>query len=139
MTLDGSDPLWAKQCFCFKFLRRLPVLCVVRFSPAHRAESWDSTKDEASHSRLLEPVIHAPTEQGSEGRGSDVRACVRACRTGCSTHLQDGVFREVCAVDGVFHSVFAVKRSQRVRPEILRDFLLGGGGGGGWERREDTN
>lgn len=52
---------------------------------------------------------------------------MRAYWTGHSTHLQDGVFREVCAVDGVFHFVFAVKRSQRVGPQMPRDFLSWGG------------
>lgn len=55
--------------------------CVVRFSPAHRAESWDSTKDKASHGRPLELIIHAPSRDQKEGRGAggDVRARVHAC------------------------------------------------------------
>lgn len=51
--------------------------------------------------------------------------CVCVCvRSGGSTHLQDSVFREVCAVDGVFHFVFAIKSAQRVWMEVAGDFLF---------------
>lgn len=47
-------------------------------------------------------------------------------RTKCkgATHLQNPVFREVCAVDSVPYFVFAVQGAQRVGPKMPCDFLL---------------
>lgn len=42
----------------------------------------------------------------------------------CATHLQTTVLREICAVHGVSHFVFAVKGAQRVGTEMPCNFLL---------------
>lgn len=75
MTLDGSNPLrvgGGKTMLLCQIPPPLPVLCVARFSPAHTAQSWDSTKDAAaSHGRPPEPVIRARSRDQREDGGSE--------------------------------------------------------------------
>lgn len=52
--------------------------------------------------------------------------CMECTTCACATHLQNTVFGEVCAVDGVFHFVFAVQGAQRGWTKVPCNFLSDG-------------
>lgn len=144
MTHDGSGPLPAKQWFCFKFLCHscFSKTSVIWGCPGPQGAIMRLDMALESRKILFSLNVRYLFMQGlrvsssclSEKNERSCTAntlwvsfqCMECTTCACATHLQNTVFGEVCAVDGVFHFVFAVQGAQRGWTKVPCNFLSDG-------------
>lgn len=139
MTPDWSDPLLAKQCFCFKFLCH-------SYSPQNQCDLRLLRPTDQSHETGLRArlhrvegalflakhrvVIYAWKESQPEDLlvgATEMKQCgwnTQRVQRACATHLQNAIFREVCAMNCIFHFIFAIKSTQCGWTKKPCNFLL---------------